>query len=104
MAFFHPLARRLLGRAAAVALLLAGLLLPADEPHAATLGGALALRLEAAAGLAADEQSEADLVVLSRFYQEREMTPLWVTPAGVTERGAALVAVVQAIGAGRARA
>jgi murein L,D-transpeptidase YcbB/YkuD len=99
MVFFRPLGRRLPGRALAVALLPAGWLLPAAEPHAATLGEALALRLESAAGLAADEQSETDLVVLGRFYQEREMIPLWVTPAAVTARGTALAAVVQAIGA-----
>ena len=85
-------------RALALAVLLAGHHLTVAPARAATLGEALAQLLASGTGVAASEQHEAGLALLTRFYRERRMAPLWVTPAGAAARGAELVAVLQAIG------
>ena len=92
-----PPGRRVLGRGPAVVLLLASVLLAEGGAAAATLGEALARLLASGMGGAASERNEHDLALLSRFYQEREMAPLWVTLGGVSARGAALAAVLQAV-------
>ena len=84
-------------RALALAVLLAGPHLTVAPARAATLGAALAQLLASGTGVAASEQHEADLALLTRFYRERRMAPLWVTPAGAAARGAELVAALQAI-------
>ncbi|MCE3248829.1 MAG: putative peptidoglycan binding domain protein [Geminicoccaceae bacterium] len=91
-----PPGRCVLGRVVAVILLLASVLLSGGGLAAATLGEALA-RLLASGTVAASERNEHDLALLSRFYQEREMAPLWVTSGGVSARGAALAAALQRV-------
>jgi murein L,D-transpeptidase YcbB/YkuD len=92
-----PPGRCVLGRVVAVVLLLASVLLAEGSAAAATLGEALARLLTSGTGGAASERNEHDLALLSRFYQEHEMAPLWVTSGGVSARGAALAVVLQAV-------
>ena len=90
-------ARRVLGRGIVLVLLLAGALLPRGGAAAATsLADALA-RLLASGTVAAGEREEHELALLSRFYQERRMAPLWVGSGGVSARGAALVAELRSV-------
>ncbi|HEX5796495.1 MAG TPA: hypothetical protein VFY19_11690, partial [Geminicoccaceae bacterium] len=89
--------RRVLGRGVVLVLLLASALLPrGGAAAAASLGDALA-RLLASGTVAAGEREEHELALLSRFYQERRMAPLWVGSGGISARGAALAAVLRSV-------
>jgi hypothetical protein len=55
-------------------------------PHAQGLLG----QLETGAGVPASEQNAEDLAVLARFYQERQMRPLWIGERSATERAGTL--------------
>jgi murein L,D-transpeptidase YcbB/YkuD len=68
--------------------------LPA-QAHASR-AGELLRQLQAGAGAPASEQNAEDLALLARFYQERQMRPLWVSDHAVTARGRELAAVLEA--------
>jgi hypothetical protein len=51
---------------------------------AASRAEGLLSELQAGAGVAASEQNAADLALLARFYQERQMRPLWIIDRTVT--------------------
>ena len=67
-------------------------------PAAAAAAGAADLlrQLQAGAGVPASEQNAEDLALLARFYDERQMRPLWITDHAATERGVALAAILEA--------
>ncbi|MBL8564923.1 MAG: L,D-transpeptidase family protein [Hyphomicrobiaceae bacterium] len=63
------------------------------DPAAAAIAGALrAIMDRAPAG--GDEVESADRAALATFYRARDAAPLWVTPAGASERGRALAAEI----------
>jgi murein L,D-transpeptidase YcbB/YkuD len=66
-------------------------------PHAEAADAEDLLRqLQAGAGVPASEQNAEDLALLARFYDERQMRPLWITGEAATERGVALAAILEA--------
>jgi murein L,D-transpeptidase YcbB/YkuD len=66
-------------------------------PHAEAADAEDLLRqLQAGAGVPASEQNAEDLALLARFYDERQMRPLWITGEAATERAVALAAILEA--------
>ena len=53
-------------------------------------------QLEAGAGVPATEQNAEDLAILVRFYQERQMRPLWIRERSATERAGTLAGILAA--------
>ena len=87
------------GAVAIAACLLIGAMLASMEavrgdaaPHAQGLLG----QLETGAGVPASEQNAEDLAVLARFYQERQMRPLWIGERSATERAGTLTRILAA--------
>jgi L,D-transpeptidase YcbB len=68
----------------------------ASQAMAASRAEGLLSELQAGAGVAASEQNAADLALLARFYQERQMRPLWITDRTVTGRGVELARILAA--------
>jgi murein L,D-transpeptidase YcbB/YkuD len=63
---------------------------------AASRAADLLRQLQSGAGVPATEQNAADLALLARFYQERQMRPLWITGQTVAARGVELAAILAA--------
>jgi murein L,D-transpeptidase YcbB/YkuD len=57
---------------------------------------ALLRQLQAGAGVPATEQNAADLALLARFYEERQMRPLWIADQAATPRALTLAAILAA--------
>jgi murein L,D-transpeptidase YcbB/YkuD len=94
-----PLYRRCLS--AVLACALAGGILAqalAAQATAATRAEGLLRQLQAGAGVPATERNAADLALLARFYQERQMRPLWITEQAATRRARTLAAILAAAG------
>jgi L,D-transpeptidase YcbB len=53
-------------------------------------------QLRAGASVPASEQNAEDLALLARFYQERQMRPLWITDRAATGRAVELAAILSA--------
>ena len=53
-------------------------------------------QLGAGAGVPASEQNAEDLALLVRFYQERQLQPLWITEHAATARAGTLAAILAA--------
>jgi murein L,D-transpeptidase YcbB/YkuD len=53
-------------------------------------------QLQAGASVPASEQNAEDLALLARFYQERQMRPLWITDRAATGRAVELAAILSA--------
>lgn len=70
----------------AVCLLWAGLALAPLPAAAVALGDALGAQLRAGVGTAATDDEIESLTVLERFYQARDLQPVWVEEAGATPR------------------
>ena len=92
-----PLYRRCV--AAAVACACAGVIFAealAADATAATRAEGLLRQLQAGAGVPASERNAADLALLARFYEERQMRPLWTADQAATRRGRTLAAILAA--------
>jgi murein L,D-transpeptidase YcbB/YkuD len=78
------------------ALALVAALLGAAAPAAAQdPAEQLALQLQLGTGETASERGAEDLVLLARFYKERQMAPLWLDASGPSARAGALAAVLR---------
>ena len=53
-------------------------------------------QLQSGAGVPATEPNATDLALLARFYEERQMRPLWISEQAATGRAHALAAILQA--------
>lgn len=83
---------RTLGQVCAVALLA----VVATGAHAASLGEELLQQLRSGASVPASEENTEDLVLLTEFYQERQMAPVWVGADGASEQAFALATLLEA--------
>jgi murein L,D-transpeptidase YcbB/YkuD len=81
--------------AALAAWLLAGLQVSA-RAEAPAHAAAILRQLEGGAGVPASEQNALDLALLVRFYQERQMRPLWIGAAAASERARTLAGILAA--------
>jgi L,D-transpeptidase YcbB len=68
----------------------------ASQAMGASRAEGLLRQLQAGAGVPATEQNAADLALLARFYEERQMRPLWITDQAATGRALTLAAILAA--------
>jgi L,D-transpeptidase YcbB len=94
-----PAPRRRRRALMAVACIWAGATLALIHPshgESASRAEEILRQLQAGAGVPASEQNAEDLALLVRFYQERQMQPLWITEHAATARAGTLAAILGA--------
>jgi L,D-transpeptidase YcbB len=65
------------------------------EAMAASRAEEILRQLQSGAGVPATERNATDLALLARFYEERQMRPLWITEQTATGRAHALAAILE---------
>jgi L,D-transpeptidase YcbB len=68
----------------------------ASPALAASAAEGILQQLQSGAGVAATERNATDLALLARFYEERQMRPLWIADRAPTGRAHALAVILQA--------
>ena len=68
----------------------------ASQALAASAADGILRQLQSGAGVPATEPNATDLALLARFYEERQMRPLWISEQAATGRAHALAAILQA--------
>ena len=66
-----------------------------SQAIAASPAEAVLRQLQSGAGVAATERNATDLALLARFYEERQLRPLWITGQAATRRAHALTAILE---------